>query len=156
MADIENHLEPLPRCPTPMADYGDFSEFSESFSYPLSPTTDKRSLSELFSCAQTPRAKLDEFSDLFSCPSPLEGNLSINAPPSAQLLDDCNHCGCSDVDDELAHHLDDEEDNEGHGEDHEDDVVFISSQSIQRKDSSSSIKHEDILDLTKRLPSTNY
>ncbi|KAJ4267000.1 hypothetical protein NW762_003098 [Fusarium torreyae] len=142
MADVENHLEPLPCCPTPRADYGNFSEFSELFSYPLSPTTDQRSISELFFCAQTPRAELDEISDLFSCASPLEDTLNNNTPLSAPPIDDCNHCGCSDVDDEAAHHCDDNEDNKDN-EDHEDDVVFISSQPIQHNNPSSPIKHED-------------
>ncbi|KAH7459822.1 hypothetical protein FOMA001_g19820 [Fusarium oxysporum f. sp. matthiolae] len=159
MADIENYLKPLPPCPTPRADCGDLAECSDWFACPLSPATDERGLSELFPGARTSWPELDGFSDLFPCPSQLEGTFSNDAPLSPPPTDDCYHFECSDIDDALSHHQDggDNRNDKNHGEDgyDEDDVVFISSQPIRPRDSSSPIQHEDFPDPTQESPSTS-
>ncbi|RBA12851.1 hypothetical protein FPRO05_14073 [Fusarium proliferatum] len=150
MADTESHVESLAHCPTPRAEYGDLSDFSEWFTYPLSPATDEKGLSELFPGAQTSWPELDGFSDLFPYPSQLDGTFSNDAFPSPPTTDDCNRLECSDIDDVLSHHQDgrDNRNDKKHGEDgcDEDDVVFISSQPIQPKDSSSPIEHDGLSD----------
>ncbi|KAF5963519.1 hypothetical protein FBULB1_13345 [Fusarium bulbicola] len=146
-------MRALPRSPTPRADCWEPSEFSDWFTHPLSPAADENGLSELFPGAQTSWPELDSFSDLFPCPSQLEGTFSNNAPLSPPATDDWNHFDeCSDIDDPLSHYQDaeDNRNDKNHGEDghDEDDVVFISSQPIQPRDSSSPIKHEDFPDTT--------
>ncbi|KAF5986477.1 hypothetical protein FCOIX_1536 [Fusarium coicis] len=161
MADTESHVEPLAHCPTPRAECGDLSGFSGCFTYPSSPKTDDVVLSELFPGVQTSCSELDSFSDLFQYPLQLDGTFSNDAPPSPPTTDDCNHLECSDIGDVLSHPQDgrDNRNDKKHGEDgcDEDDVVFISSQPIQPKDSSSPIKHGGLSDPdpTPESPSTS-
>ncbi|KAF4342267.1 hypothetical protein FBEOM_3804 [Fusarium beomiforme] len=121
------NTEVLSSPPTPWATYSDLPEpprttFTEHIPYfqsPVpaymellaSPPTPMATDTEQLACSQPTEAINTEV--LSSPPSPwatyADSDLEADTSPASCLLDECNHCGCSDIDDDRAPYLPDEE-----------------------------------------------
>ncbi|GKU05937.1 hypothetical protein FLAG1_08178 [Fusarium langsethiae] len=150
--------------PTPKA------SFTDVLPPPSSPGVN---LDDLFSCPPTPKASFTDilpppptpsasFEGLFSrlstpesvqgvSPNVLTGGPSADAPLESPPPDDCNNCGCNDLDDDrLDYHRDNNDAKvEAYHEEDDDDVLFVGCQPISNVSLDSPIGPEKPTELTK-------